>query len=96
MDMYSIIKSPVITEKATKDIAEGKVCFWVDVRANKQEIKTAVEKIFNVKVDSINTQIVPGKLRRMGRFAGRTSMRKKAYVKLKEGHTIDIFGSGGV
>ena len=96
MDIYSIIKSPVITEKATQELGEGKVCFWVDVRANKHEIKTAVEKVFDVKVESVNTQIVPGKLRRMGRFAGKTPKRKKAYIKLKEGYTIDIFGSGGV
>ena len=91
-DYYSIIKSPIITEKSTMLTAEAnKVAFWVDVNANKKEIKEAVERIFDVKVISVNTQKVPGKLKRMGRFEGRRPTRKKAYVTLKEGDKIELF-----
>lgn len=91
-DFYSIIKSPVITEKSTQKTAtENKVTFWVDLNANKKDIKEAVEKAFNVKVIAVNTGRVPGKIKRMGRFAGRTSTRKKAYVMLKEGDKIELF-----
>ncbi len=91
-DFYSIIKSPVITEKSTlKTATENKVTFWVDLNANKKDIKEAVEKAFNVKVTAVNTERVPGKIKRMGRFAGKRPTRKKAYVKLKEGDKIEIF-----
>ncbi len=88
---YSIIKSPVITEKSTARTAEGKVVFWVDVNANKNDIKSAVEKAFNVKVLDVNTQRVPGKMKRMGKYAGQRPTRKKAYISLREGDKIEIF-----
>ncbi len=89
---YSIIKSPVITEKSTTSVAQhNKVVFWVDVDANKGDVKEAIEKGFNVKVLSVNTQRVPGKIKRMGKYAGRKPTRKKAYVSLKEGDKIEIF-----
>lgn len=88
---YSIIKSPVITEKSTAKTAEGKVVFWVDVNANKNDIKSAVEKAFNVKVLDVNTQRVPGKMKRMGKYAGQRPTRKKAYISLREGDKIEIF-----
>ncbi len=89
---YSVIKSPVITEKSMMKTMEGnKVVFWVDLSANKKDIKEAVEKVFNVKVLDVNTQRVPGKVKRMGRFAGRTPTRKKAYISLREGDKIEIF-----
>ncbi len=89
---HSVIKSPVITEKSTAKLAEAnQAVFWVDPNANKAEIKEAVEKIFNVKVLSVNTQKVPGKLKTMGKFSGRRPVRKKAYVSLKEGDKIEIF-----
>ncbi|HAO92876.1 MAG: 50S ribosomal protein L23 [Deltaproteobacteria bacterium] len=88
---YSIIKSPVITEKSTAKTAEGKVVFWVDVDANKNDIKSAVEKIFNVKVLDVNTNRVPGKMKRMGKHAGQKPTRKKAYISLREGDKIEIF-----
>lgn len=90
-DIYSIIKAPVITEKSTVKAAEGKAIFWVDLDANKSDIKEAVEKIFNVKVLDVNTQRVPGKMKRMGKFVGQKSTRKKAYVTLKEGDKIELF-----
>ena len=89
---YAIIKSPVITEKATAQAADGnKVVFWVDRTANKKDVKEAVEKVFGVKVTGVNTHIVPGKIKRMGKHAGRRPTRKKAYVTLREGDTIDFF-----
>lgn len=88
---YSIIKSPVITEKSTTKSAEGKVVFWVDLTANKKDIKEAVEKVFNVKVLDVNTQRVPGKVKRMGKFEGQKPTRKKAYISLREGDKIELF-----
>ncbi len=90
-DPYSIIRSPIVTEKSTYLNAEAnKVVFWVDISANKSEIKKAVESIFNVKVTAVNTQRVPGKVKRMGRFSGRRPTRKKAYVTLREGDSIEL------
>ncbi|MCK4739611.1 MAG: 50S ribosomal protein L23 [Deltaproteobacteria bacterium] len=89
--IHHIIKSPVITEKATAIGAEGKYAFWVDPKANKNEIKTAIEKAFNVKVTNVNTHRLPGKLKRMGKNAGKRPLRKKAYITLKEGDSITIF-----
>ncbi len=91
MTNYSIIKSPVITEKSTAQSAEGKVIFWVEATANKKEIKTAVEQAFNVKVTDVNTHRVPGKIKRMGKYAGRRPTRKKAYITIREGDKIEIF-----
>lgn len=89
---YSVIKSPVITEKSTAlNATASKVAFWVDLAANKKDIKEAVEAIFSVKVLSVNTERIPGKVKRMGKFAGRTSTRKRAYVSLKEGDKIQLF-----
>jgi large subunit ribosomal protein L23 len=89
---YEIIKGPVVTEKSSAQGAEGnKVVFWVDTRANKKEVKEAVEKVFNVTVLGVNSQRVPGKLKRMGRFAGKRPTRKKAYITLKKGDRIEIF-----
>jgi large subunit ribosomal protein L23 len=65
--------------------------FEVDRRANKNVIKNAVESAFKVKVDSVRTMIMPGKIRRMGRYEGKTSIWKKALVRLKPGEKITIF-----
>jgi len=91
-DHYSIIKSPVITEKSTVSVAEhNKVVFWVALDANKKDIREAVEKVFNVKVTDVNTQRVPGKMKRMGKHAGKKPTRKKAYCTLREGDKIPLF-----
>ncbi len=95
-DIYKVIKGPIITEKCAMlgTDKQSKVAFWVDLKASKPEIKRAIEKLFSVKVDSINTFRLPGKLKRMGRHSGKTSTRKKAYVTLKEGQSIEgLFGS---
>lgn len=91
-DHYAIIKSPVITEKSTASVAlHNKAIFWVALDANKKDIREAVEKVFNVKVLDVNTQRVPGKLKRMGKHAGKKPTRKKAYCTLREGDKIALF-----
>ena len=85
-----IIKAPIITEKSSTLAANNVVTFSVDVRANKTQIKQAVEKIFNVKVDSVNTVNVKPKKKRVGRYTGKTNKVKKAIVKLKEGSSIEL------
>ncbi len=95
-DIYGIIKGPIITEKCAMlgTETQSKVAFWVDLKASKPDIKRAIESLFNVKVESINTFRLPGKLKRMGRHSGKTSTRKKAYVTLKEGESIEgLFGA---
>lgn len=89
---HSILRAPSITEKNTMLRAENKYVFEVDKRASKPEIKTAVEKVFNVQVESVNTMIVKGKKKRVGRSVGYRSDWKKAIVKLAEGQSIERFG----
>jgi len=83
---YDIIKRPVLTEKSYDAIADKKYTFEVAVDANKTEIKYAIEEIFEgVKVESVNTMRIQGKVMRQGRYQGRRPERKKAIVTLKEG-----------
>ena len=85
-----IIKAPVITEKSEIAREAGKFTFKVDPKANKIEIKEAIEKLFNVKVTEIRTLNVKPKKRRVGRYTGLTNRTKKAIVTLAEGQTIDL------
>ncbi|CAM3974991.1 50S ribosomal protein L23 [Cohnella lubricantis] len=80
-----IIKRPVITERTSEYIEELKYVFEVELKANKTEIKQAVEQIFGVKVAKVNTLRMPAKPRRYGRHSGYTSEWKKAIVQLAEG-----------
>jgi large subunit ribosomal protein L23 len=82
MTVYDIIKKPVITERSMDDMAQKKYTFEVDVRANKIEIKKAVEQIFVVKVQKVNTVNIKGKKKRQGFHIGRRPNRKKAIVTL--------------
>ncbi len=86
-----IIKSPIVTEKSS-DLAQNKntITFSVDPKANKVQIKQAIESIFNVKVESINTINVRPKRKKVGKYVGQTSKVKKAIVKLKEGSSIEL------
>jgi len=86
-----IIKAPIVTEKSAK-LAQEKntITFSVDTKANKTEIKQAVEKVFDVKVESVNTVNVRPKKKRVGRYVGKTNKVKKAIVKLKEGSSIEL------
>jgi len=80
-----------VTEKSTKDTIYRKYFFWVDKNANKIEIKRAIEKIYNVKVDKVSSMTVKGKMRRIrGNLAGKTTAWKKAIVTLKEGSEIKL------
>jgi len=89
---YDIIIRPVLTEKSYDGMADKKYAFEVAIGANKTEIKNAVEAIFDVKVETVNTMRIEGKLKRQGRTQGRRPERKKAYVKLTEGSkTIEFF-----
>ena len=90
MDYRDIIKSPIVTEKSSDLAKQNVITFSVDVKANKTEIKKAVENNFDVKVDKVNTMNVKPKKKRVGRYAGKTNRVKKAIVKLKEGSSIEL------
>ena len=90
MNSYDIIFAPIITEKTANLEAEGKYAFKVDVRANKTQVKQAIEKAFNVKVEKVNIMNIHPKDRRVGRYTGKTNRYKKAIVKLAEGSTISF------
>lgn len=94
MNAYDIIKKPVISEKSTDGIPAKKYVFVVDERADKTQIKAAVEQIFGVTVEKVNVVNVRGKYKRQGRTEGYTSKFKKAYVKLTaESKAIEFFES---
>ena len=87
---FDIIYAPIITERTAQMAEENKFAFKVDPRANKTEIKQAIESIFNVKVESINTTNSHPKKRRVGKYTGMTNKYKKAIVKLAEGNSINF------
>ena len=92
MEYHAVILAPVVTEKGTiKKDAENTLCFKVAYDANKIQIREAVQKLFNVKVEEVRTAMFDGKLRRRGRFAGYRPSWKKAYVKLKPGQKMPEF-----
>jgi large subunit ribosomal protein L23 len=89
MNVYDIIRRPIITEKGhDKRERERTLCFEVHPEANKIQIKSAVEMVFKVKVAEVRTANTVGKLRRRGRFSGYASDWKKAYVRLKPGQKV--------
>jgi large subunit ribosomal protein L23 len=88
--MYDIIRTPVITEKATNASEHNQVIFRVPVKATKREVKAAVEGLFSVDVVAVNTIRTMGKLKRLRGRAGRRSDVKKAIVTLREGQRIDV------
>ena len=88
-----VLKKPVLTEKSLLlQQNENKYTYDVDLTANKTEVKVAVEKMLDVKVESVNIMNVKPKTKRMGRYVGKTKRRRKAIVKLKEGYSINLFG----
>lgn len=91
MDPRDIIIRPIVTEGSMALLEQQKYVFVVALKANKTQIRHAVEEIFNVKVKSVNTMRVMGKEKRMGRHAGRTPNWKKAIVTLQPGETIELF-----
>ncbi|KOO40869.1 50S ribosomal protein L23 [Priestia koreensis] len=91
-DPRDIIKRPVITERSTDIMVDKKYTFEVDVRANKTEVKDAIEKIFDVKVEKVNVMNYKGKFKRVGRYSGLTNRRRKAVVTLTaDSKEIEIF-----
>ena len=94
MNAYDIIKKPLLSEKSYDGIPSKKYVFVVDERADKTQIKAAVEQIFGVTVDKVNVVNVRGKYKRQGRTEGYTSQFKKAYVKLTaDSKAIEFFES---
>lgn len=93
MEARDILIKPLITEKSTELMAEGKYVFKVAKAANKIEIARAVKEIFNVKVEKVNTVNVKGETKRIGRTSGKRPDYKKAIVKLAAGETIEFFSA---
>lgn len=92
MNSYDIIRRPVITERSMSDMADRKYTFIVDIKANKFMIKNAIEEIFKVKVEKVNTVKMMGKMKKMGKYEGRRPGYKKAIVKLTpDSKTIEFF-----
>lgn len=89
--LHQVLKRPLLTEKVSilKD-AHNQVAFEVDFKASKPQIKTAVEKLFKVKVASVNTVIMHGKVKNVGRYSGRKPNWKKAVVTLQTGQNIEF------
>lgn len=91
-DLRDIIKRPVITEHSADLMMDKKYTFEVDPKANKTQIKEAIEEVFGVKVVKVNTMNVKGKFRRMGEYGGYRPNRKKAIVQLSEdSKELDFF-----
>ena len=92
MNRFEIIKRPLDTEKLDRmRDKENKFAFEIDLKANKTEVKQAIEQLFKVKVLDVKTAIVRGKFRRLGRTQGQRPNWKKAIVTLKEGDAIQLF-----
>jgi large subunit ribosomal protein L23 len=96
MNANQIIRRPLVTEKSTmlRDAGHNIIAFEVDPNANKIQVRDAVEKLFNVKVDDVRLFNVRGKVKRMGRYAGKRRDWRKAYVRLKEGEKAPDFIEG--
>ena len=91
MDMHDILIKPIVTEKTTMMMSDGKYTFQLPLNANKVEIRKAVEQIFKVKVAKVTTLRIMGKMKRMGKYIGKRPDYKKAIVTLKEGESIEFF-----
>ncbi|MEE9566258.1 MAG: 50S ribosomal protein L23 [Desulfobacteria bacterium] len=92
MNPYQIIKGPLITEKGTiQKEANNQLTFEVDRKANRVEIRHAVEKVFNVRVEKVRTMQIKGKVKRVGRTLGKRRDWKKAIVTLAKGENIEFF-----
>ena len=87
---YDVVKNLVRTERATFLEPQRKYLFQVVTAANKVQIRKAIEEIYKVKVEAVNTSVVPGKLRRVRQELGKTTAWKKAIVTLKDGHKIEV------
>jgi large subunit ribosomal protein L23 len=90
IDAHDVIRAPVITEKSTLVSEHNQVVFKVAKDASKPDIKAAVEKLFNVKVKAVNTQLRKGKVKSFRNIRSRLSDTKRAIVTLEEGYSIDV------
>lgn len=94
-DPRVIIREPIVTEKSLLARDEnGQYVFEVAVQANKHEIRSAIERIFHVHVESVNVMKMKGKMKRLGRFEGRRPDWKKAVIKLRKGDRIEELAGG--
>ncbi|MEG0998357.1 MAG: 50S ribosomal protein L23 [Clostridiales bacterium] len=91
MREYDILVKPLVSEKSMMLMAENKYSFEVAKNTNKIEIKNAVEKMFDVKVENVTTRTIRGKIKKQGRYEGKRPDKKKAIVTLKDGDKIQVF-----
>lgn len=91
--LYKVIQQPLVSEKSIKITQHNQYAFKVDQSANKHEVKTAIEKLFKVKVEKVNMLNVKPKPKRFGMILGKQKGWKKAYVKLEPGYEIDTTGA---
>lgn len=92
LGLENVLIKPLLTEKTSKETeAFNRYAFVVNTKANKNQIKSAVEKYFDVKVVSVRTSVLPGKTKRAGRGYKKSSASKKAYVQLQDGQKIEFF-----
>jgi len=96
MDIKDTLVRPIVTEKSTTNLGTDRTyAFEVGLAATKFDIKRAIESFYGVHVDAVRTQVVRGKAKRSGRFAGKRSNWKKAYVTLAEGQSLNLYGREG-
>lgn len=92
LGLESVLVKPLLTEKTSKETETyNRYAFVVNIKANKNHIKSAVEKFFDVKVLSVHTSVLPGKTKRAGKGFKKTGKSKKAYVQLQDGQKIEFF-----
>ena len=89
--IIDLIKYPIITDKATRLLELNQYTFATDIKANKDQIKTAIEYLFQVKVSAVNTYQAPVKKKRIGKFMGQKTKYKRAIITLESGNSIDQF-----
>jgi large subunit ribosomal protein L23 len=92
MHIEQVLIKPLLTEKSSMETEKNnRYVFQVQLKANKNQIKNAVEKFFDVKVLNVKTSVQPGKTRRFGKFSKKTSSLKKAYIQVQEGQKLELF-----
>lgn len=92
LGLENVLIKPLLTEKTSKETeAFNRYAFVVNIKSNKDQIKSAVEKYFDVKVVSVRTSVLPGKTKRAGRGYKKSASSKKAYVQLQDGQKIEFF-----
>ena len=96
LNIYDIIKGPIISDKAQRvNTNLKKLVLKVHPKSNKPLVKEAIEKLFNVKVDSVRIIVRKGKLKKFGKTTFKGKLEKRAIITLKEGYTVDLFGQAG-